>query len=175
MPKWSWWTGHLLVLKDKLDHLPSDATPFYAFESLVLEDFKDTEIFVMDYWPMYEPSLMITSPEISVQISNEYNLQRDERELKYFAPVVGGPSLITMTSEEWKTWRGIFNPGFNAAHMLNLIPTIVDSVEVFCDLLRERVGAGVFPLENMTMRLTMEVITKVSLLVLSSSKHIAPH
>lgn len=163
MPKWSWWTGHLLVLKDKLDLLPADASPFYAFEELVKKDFSDTEIFVMDYWPMYEPSLMITSPEISAQVSNEFNLQRDERELKYFGPVVGGQSLITMTNEDWNYWRKLFNPAFSSAHMLNLVPSLVDSVEVFCELLRERVGKGITLLDDMTGRLTMEIITKASL------------
>lgn len=155
--------GHLLVLKDNLDHLPADASPFYAFQDLVYREFADTEIFVMDYWPMYEPSLMITSPEISAQISNEFNLQRDERELKYFAPVVGGPSLITMTGEDWKYWRGLFNPAFSSAHMLNLVPSIVDSVEVFCELLHESVGNGIVILDDMTGRLTMEIITKATL------------
>lgn len=153
----------MLVLKEKLDRLPVDASPFYAFQDLVHNDFSDTEIFVMDYWPMYEPSLMITSPEISAQVSNEFNLQRDERELKYFGPVVGGQSLITMTSAEWKYWRTLFNPAFSSAHMLNLVPSIVDSVEVFCELLRERVGNGIVTLDDMAGRLTMEIITKATL------------
>jgi cytochrome P450 len=163
MPEWSWLTGHLLVLKEKLDRLPADASPFYAFQDLVYKDFADTEIFVMDYWPMYEPSLMITSPEISAQVSNEFNLQRDERELKYFGPVVGGPSLITMTNEDWEYWRTLFNPAFSSTHMLNLVPSIVDSVEVFCDLLRESVGKGIVILDDKTGRLTMEIITKATL------------
>jgi len=163
MPEWSWLTGHLLVLKDSLDRLPTDASPFYAFQDLVHKDFADTEIFVMDYWPMYEASLMISSPEISAQASTEFNLQRDERELKQFAPVVGGQSLFTMTGEEWKYWRTLFNPAFSSAHMLDLVPSIVDSVEVFCKLLHERVGSGIVLLDDMTGRLTMEIITKATL------------
>ncbi|KAF2005650.1 hypothetical protein P154DRAFT_424155, partial [Amniculicola lignicola CBS 123094] len=64
-PKSSWSTGHLLVLKENLTCLSADAGPFYAFHDLVHKDFADTEIFVMDYWPIYEPALMVTSPEMS--------------------------------------------------------------------------------------------------------------
>lgn len=163
MPKWNWWTGHLLVLKDNLDRLPADANVYYAMQDLVLNQYADTEIFLMDYWPIHEPLLMISSPEIAAQVSNKYNLQKPHDSSKSFAPIVGGDSLISMNGEDWKTWRGLFSPGFSANHMMDLVPTIVDSVEIFCELLRERAGAGVFSLSGMTMRLTMEIITKVTL------------
>jgi cytochrome P450 len=163
MPDWNWWTGHLLVLKDNLDRLPADANPYYAMQDLVLKQHSDTEIFLMDYWPIHEPILMISSPEIATQVSNKYTLQKPHNAIKSFAPIVGGDSLITMNGDDWKTWRALFNPGFSASHMLDLVPTIVDSVDVFCQLLRERADGGVFSLSVLTMRLTMEIITKVTL------------
>lgn len=163
MPNWSWWIGHLLVLKDHLDRLPADANVYYAMQDLVSKQHADTEIFLMDLWPIFDPVLMISSPEISVQVSNTYNLQKPDSQGKSFLPIIGGKSLITMSDQEWKAWRALFNPGFSATHMLSLVPSIVDSVEVFCDLLRKRVGKDVFSLNNMTTRLTMEIITKTTL------------
>lgn len=163
MPPWSWWMGHLLVLKEKLDGLPPDANVYYAMQDLVLKDHADTEIFLMDYWPMFDPVLMVSGPEPSVQVANTYNLPKPREHRKFFYPIVGGESLITMEGTEWKFWRSLLNPGFSAAHMLSLVPSIVESVEVFCSLLRERAGKEIFSLDDLTTRLTMEIITKIAL------------
>jgi cytochrome P450 len=61
-------------------------------------------------------------------------------------------------------WRGLFNPGFRSGYMLECVPLIVSEVNVFQRLLRERaVAAEVFKLEEMTLRLTMDVIGAVAL------------
>lgn len=164
MPKWNWWTGHLLVLKDNLDRLPADANVYYAMQDLVLKQHTDTEIFLMDYWPIHEPVYMISAPDVSMQVANKYNLQKPFGSAKKFSPIVGGESLISMNDDEWKLWRSLFNPGFSASHMLELVPAIVDSVEVFCSLLQEKAEKRqLFSLSEMTMRLTMDIITKVTL------------
>jgi hypothetical protein len=49
--------------------------------------------------------------------------------------------------------------------MLNLVPTIVESVEVFCEQLRKHVNKDVFKLDDMLTRLTMDIITKTTLCV----------
>lgn len=68
-----------------------------------------------------------------------------------------------MNGGEWKRWRTLFNPGFSAQHVAKLTPGIVQSAETFCEILRERTGRGVFRLESVTTRFTMEVISKVAL------------
>lgn len=164
MPKWNWWTGHLLVLKDNLDRLPSDVNVYYAMHDLVLKQHANTGIFLMDLWPVYDPVLMTFSPEISMQVANKYNLQKPHDSVNIFTPIVGGQSLISMNDDEWKLWRSLFNPGFSTSHMLDLVPHIVHSVEIFSSLLQERAEQRqLFSLSEMTMRLTMEIITKVTL------------
>ena len=163
MPEWSWWTGHLMVLKDHLDCLPPDVNVYYAMEDLVFKHHANTGIFLMDYWPMFEPVLMISSPEISNQVSNQYNLQKPDEQEGSFLPIIGGSSLITMNNDEWKLWRSLFSPGFSSTHMLDLVPTIVASVEIFCDILQGKAGREAFQLDELTSRLTLEIITKVTL------------
>ncbi|KAL5389726.1 hypothetical protein DPSP01_002218 [Paraphaeosphaeria sporulosa] len=68
-----------------------------------------------------------------------------------------------MNEQQWKMWRSLFSSGFSAGHMLSLVPTIVDSVEVFCEILRERVDKGVFQLDDMAANLAMDIITKTTL------------
>ena len=131
MPKgWSWWFGHLLVLDKKLKKLPSDANVYMAMEDMI-KDHADTEYFLMDYWPMFQPVLMTFSPELAAQVSTKHDLPKPHDQQKSFQPIIGGPSLITMNDAQWKTWRSLFNTGFSASHMLTLIPSLVDSVDVF--------------------------------------------
>lgn len=69
---------------------------------------------------------------------------------------MGGPT--------WKKWRALFNPGFSAGYMMGLSPAIADEVAVFCSLLRDRVREGqVFQLEDLTLKLTLDVIGSVTL------------
>ncbi|KAK7184811.1 AflN/verA/monooxygenase [Paraphaeosphaeria sporulosa] len=149
-PGWSWWFGHLRVLHQKLQQLPPDANVYMAMEDMV-SDHADAEVFLMDLWPVFAPTLMISSPEIAMQASVKYDLPKPR------------DHLITMNEQQWKMWRSLFSSGFSAGHMLSLVPTIVDSVEVFCEILRERVDKGVFQLDDMAANLAMDIITKTTL------------
>ena len=164
--KWSWLTGHLLVLQKYISRLPSDVNFNLVLRDLSLE-FTDTEIFLLDLWPVFPASFIVCNPEAAVQISTKYNLPKPDIHLKLMQPIAGGPSLPSMDDKEWKTWRALFNPGFSVGSMMDLVPEIIDSVQVFCDILQEKVGSGLFCLDGLTTRLTMDVIIKVALLVVS--------
>ncbi|KAL4900590.1 hypothetical protein BDW74DRAFT_188205 [Aspergillus multicolor] len=153
MPKdWSWFTGHLLCLKKYTDRLPADAHVLLPTDELARE-FSDTEMFLIDTWPVFPALIMVYDPDAAVHISTKYNLPKSPFLPSLLHPITGGPSLVSMNDAEWKKWRSIFNPGF----------TIVDSVQVFCDILRTRVGSGLIQLVELTTRLTMEVILRVTL------------
>ncbi|KAL4914026.1 cytochrome P450 [Aspergillus aurantiobrunneus] len=163
MPKeWSWLTGHLLVLQKYVDWLPADSHVLLAVHELA-KDYADTEVFLMDVWPVFPALYMVYDPDAAVQISTKHNLPKPDQALKFMHPITGGPSLLAVNDSEWKTWRSIFNPGFSAGNMTDQVPAVVDSVQVFCDILREKIGAGVFQLDHLTTRLTMDVILQVTL------------
>lgn len=163
MPQgWSWWFGHIRVLDEKLKGLPPDVNVYMAMSDLV-KDHADTEVFLMDLWPMFEPTLMISGPELATQASIKYDLPKPHGLEEAFRPIIGGLSLITMNNEQWRMWRSLLNPAFSASHMLSLVPTIVDAVDIFCDLLVKQAGRGIFSLDDMATRLTMDVITKTTL------------
>lgn len=163
MPKeWNWFTGHLLVLQKYVDRLPSDAHVLLAVHELA-KDYADTEIFLMDVWPVFPAVYMIYDPDTSVHVSTKYNLPKVHNFHKFMLPITGGPSLLSMNDAEWKKWRSIFNPGFSFGNMADQVPAVVDSVQVFCEILRDKVGTGIFQLDELTTRLTMEVILRVTL------------
>jgi len=161
---WSWWTGHLLVLQRHLDSLPPDANVYMAMQDLALKH-NDTEVFLFDFWPVFDQVLMIYGPEASNQVSNQYNLPKPASQHKSMLPIVGGPSLISMNDKDWKFWRGLLNPGFSAKNMVDRVPTVVAAVEVFCDELRAKADKNMFLLDDLTTRLTMDIITKATLYV----------
>lgn len=166
MPKWSWFTGHLLVLQEYVERLPPDANVQLAMQTLALEKWGHTEIFLMDFWPVYPPFYMIFDPQTAYQVSNKFNMPKLPLHLKFMHPIVGGPSIHGMNHGEWKYWRSIFNPGFSASSMMDLVPEVVDSVQVFCDILKENDGStDPVQLNTLTTRLTMEIILKVTLWV----------
>ncbi|KAL3478468.1 cytochrome P450 [Aspergillus californicus] len=160
--EWNWITGHLLVLKKYVDCIPPDANVALATKELAFE-FPNTEIFLMDFWPVYPALWMVFGPEVAHQVTTTYNLPKSDIVAAFMKPITDGPNLVSMSDGEWKIWRSVFNPGFSAGNMTELLPGIIDSVQTFCDQLRARVDTGVFCLENLTTRLTMDVILKVVL------------
>jgi len=167
MPKnWSWITGHLPILQKFIDKLPPDANVNLALADLCME-FKDTEIFLMDYWPVYPPLFLVHSPEVAMRVSTKLNLAKTEQIGKSLLPITGGQSLISMNGDEWKMRRNLFNPGFSATSMMDNVPHIVDYVMVFSELLRDKAGKGIVYLDDLTTRLTMDIIIKVAMSVFS--------
>ncbi|KAH7312622.1 cytochrome P450 [Stachybotrys elegans] len=163
MPKWNWVTGHLLVLQKYLDRIPTGASVVLALSELAREEFPDTEAFLLDVWPIYPPQLVVFGPEICNQICNKYNLPKPDIASKMMRPISGGPDLVTMNGDEWKYWRSIFNPGFSTGAMADNVSHIIDSVLVFREKLVERIGKGMFSLDEFATQLTTEVILKVTL------------
>jgi cytochrome P450 len=164
---WSWITGHLFMLQKFTDRLPPDANVNLALADLCME-FKDTEVLLMDYWPVYPPLFLVHSPEVAMQVSTELNLPKTEQIGKSLLPITGGQSLISMNGDEWKMWRNLFNPGFSAASMRDNVPHIVNYVMVFSELLRDKAGKDIVCLDELTTRLTMDIVIKVTMSVFPS-------
>ena len=163
MPKeWSWITGHLLVLQKHVNGIPPDAAVVFAMRDLC-QQFTHTEIFLMDFWPVYPPLLTVFGPEAASQVCNKYNLPKTAVANRFMKPVAGGPNLVAMNGDEWKYWRSLFNPGFSTGAMLNNVSHIVDSALVFREKLIGMAGKGMFSLDEFTTKLAMEIILKVTL------------
>jgi len=68
----------------------------------------------------------------------------------------------SMEGQMWKTWRGIFNPGFSVSHLMTLTPGIVEETGTFCDTLQTHVqNQTLFRMKDMTDNLTLDVIGRV--------------
>ncbi|KAL0264058.1 hypothetical protein SLS55_000002 [Diplodia seriata] len=162
MPPFSWITGHMLALKPFMDQLPTDAITNYTVTELAFS--LGTEAFYLDFWPLSEPLLILTSPAMASQLTQQFNPLKPPVIEKAFAGLTGGPNLFTMPDESWKRWRAIFSPGFSPTYMLQQTPKIVDECRVFCEKMRARASENqMFHLEEDTLRLTLDVIGVVTL------------
>ncbi|KAH8656052.1 putative cytochrome P450 [Tricladium varicosporioides] len=164
MPEgWSWIFGHSLTLLKWTKDFPPDANISIPMEKLGRE-FASTEVFLLDLWPSYPATLNVYNPEAAVLVSQKYNLPKSKLSRTLIEPIVGGESLISMNGGEWKTWRGLFNPGFSAGSLMGHVPFIVGCVEVFCEKLKAEARDGGFVLlDELVTRLTFDVIMKVTL------------
>ena len=105
---------------------------------------------------------MVISPELMHQYTQDRYLPKHPVIQQFLNPIAGKHNLLTMEGSIWKQWRGNFNPGFSAGQITSLIPSIVQEVVVFRDLLRERARHNeVFQLEYMALNLSIDIIGKV--------------
>lgn len=158
---WSWLFGHLLVIGKYAKRLPSDVNVFYVIDDVEREVGSST--FLMDLWPMSTPMLFVGDLDAAAAVTTQHNLPKGIFMQKGMHRITGGPDILSMNGPEWKFWRSMFNPGFSKASMKAQVGTIVDSVELYCQNLQERAGGGLFLLGDLTAKLTMDVIVKITL------------
>jgi sterigmatocystin biosynthesis cytochrome P450 monooxygenase len=82
----------------------------------------------------------------------------------FLKPLTDGLDIVTMKGQTWKNWRGVFNPGFSAGHLMTLVPSIVEKTEIFCSILRAHATEqDVIQMKTLTDNLTMDIIGEVVL------------
>ena len=70
--------------------------------------------------------------------------------------------MVALEGHAWKSLRTIFNPGFSAAHLMTLVPYVVDSSVIFLDLLREKAQTGeLVQLDPLSIGFAIDIIGKV--------------
>ncbi|KAL2041650.1 hypothetical protein N7G274_005434 [Stereocaulon virgatum] len=162
MPPWHPILGHLYFCYQISSTLPKDAHPNYL-PDMIRRKLPDLgPIYYLDTWPFGPQMLVVSSTRGLYQITQEHSLPKYPA-LKYFLqPIAEGLDLVTMEGNLWKTWRGIFNPGFSAGYLMSLTKSIVAETETFCGIL-ERLSQehAVFRMKDLTDNLTMDIIGRI--------------
>lgn len=115
-------------------------------------------------WPANRPLLVVSSPSVAYQFSQERPLRKSPELRRWLRPLADNKDLVSLEGPTWKKWRNVYNPGFSASHLISLVPLIAEQVSVFCNILRERTKVdAIFPLEEATMNLTMDTIGRIVL------------
>ena len=166
MPPYNSVLGHLPILKSVTDNLPPNVHGHYLPAALRQEILSLGPIFYVDGYPFSTPVLVVSSPHGAYQITQEHSLPKYAGLRSFLYPLTGGNDLVTMEKDVWKHWRGIFNPGFSAGHLMTLVPGIMKDVLTFREILREHAERNeLFQLDLITLKLTVDVIGRVTLWV----------
>lgn len=158
------------MMKAYIDKLPPDAHPAYSFGQIAKDQFSNG-VYYLDMWPFFGPLLVCTSLNAAVDAAQKTATapKKPNSLVRWFKPIAGGPNLFTMEEDEWKSWRGIFNPGFSQAHIVKLVPTIVQEALAYRNLLFEHADEGkMFRLDEETLWFTMDMIGALVLYVSSA-------
>ena len=108
--------------------------------------------------------LVVASTHGLYQITQEHSLPKYHALKSFLNPITEGLDIVTMEGDLWKTWRGIFNPGFSAGHLMSLTKSVVEETITFCDLLQDYSSdQRVFKMKDLTDNLTMDIIGRVVL------------
>lgn len=164
MPPYNPILGHLLVAKDILSSIPDDAHPMYITDQLRRKYPDMGPVFYFDMWPFSIPMLFAQSPSSAYQLIQERVHPKAEAVRKFMYPLTKNNDLITMEGQLWKKWRGVFSPGFSASHLMTLVPSILEAVCTYSEILDEHAQAkDMFSLEETLIGMTMDVIGVVTL------------
>ncbi|KIW01921.1 uncharacterized protein PV09_06762 [Verruconis gallopava] len=166
-PHWFW--GHLKWIGETLPSLPKGAHSDYSWQILRNKYAPDAPYLLFDMRPaLGTPLAVVFSHSVAEECSKpskqfKYSLPKSYTN-KRLAPVLGDLSMLTHEGESWKALRKRFNPGFAPAHLITLLPTILDRTKRFLHRLDERCETGeVFELDDLCTTLTFDIIGAVAL------------
>lgn len=156
--------GHFLIVVRAVTSLPRDAHPCLLPEEIRRAYPEIGPDFYVDLSPFAISMLVVGSPETNYQIAQEHPLEKTMTLKNFVRPLTDGLDFLTMEYARWKKWRAIFNPGFSAAHLMTLVPVIVDSAETFVQVLEEKAkNHQIFKMKRLTDYLTLDIIGQVVL------------
>jgi cytochrome P450 len=158
-----------LYLKELNNALPKGAHYQYMFADIARKHFVKEGLFYIDLWPMSGLFITVVSPHAATQATQtNANLSMERPALlpRFFKPIAGGSNLFDLPEKDWKPWRTVFSKGFNADHVMSLVPGIVKETVVYAETLRGLARKGdIFCLDTTTLRFTMDMIGRTILYV----------
>ncbi|TPX18157.1 uncharacterized protein E0L32_002666 [Thyridium curvatum] len=172
-PAWNPFLGNMIAAAKMVNALPPKAHSTYIVNG-VGKTIKHNGAFYLDLWPMTEPLLVVTDPDMATQATTHpITGARKPAVLKaWFLPITGGPSLFDSNDAAWKYLHNLFTPGFSANNIANEVPVIASKISVYRDLLRHRAReGGRFEMEPMTLSLIIDIIGEVVLNVSLDTQH----
>lgn len=162
MPPHHFLLGHLGLMASIVWKLPRHVMPTVVLGDQIRQRFPHLDkAFYLDLWPVSPPMLIVLSPDLIGQFTQETSLPKVAGLHEYMKPMSGGYDILTMEGPEWKYWRKVWNPGFTAQDVKRYVPGLVQAVDVFRTLLAQKASEEVlFHLGPMTLNLAMDLAGK---------------
>ncbi|KAI1636114.1 vera protein [Biscogniauxia mediterranea] len=167
--------GHLPILAEFRAAHPPDAN-MYLVQGWLARNWKKylpdqddlPPVVYLDLWPVSASLAVIFDPLFAAQFTYTKSLPKSKLTIDFLKPLTGGIDIVCSEGEAWKTWRSRFNPGFSQRNLTALLPDLLEEATVFADGLKKSAGSNgqwgpVFPLEERTTNLTLDIITRSAL------------
>ncbi|KAL2060699.1 hypothetical protein VTL71DRAFT_9340 [Oculimacula yallundae] len=163
-PPFNLWLGTILGVADLYKNSPADTHP-HATMTLLHRKHKLGALYFLDNWPAApERQLVINDPELAFQAVQKNSLEKHWLYPRFIGHIVGNSSLVLTEGATWKKARTMFNPGFSTAHLITLVPDIIDDVLIFKRRLGELADSGnIAPIEDALARLTIDIMGHIIL------------
>ena len=121
-------------------------------------------VYYLDTWPFGPQMLIVASPSSLYQVTQEHSLAKYHAMKTFLQPITDGLDIVTMEGQAWKKWRGIFNPGYSASHLMTLTSAIVEETSKFCDILQTHVQSQkIFRMKDLSDYLALDIIGRAVL------------
>src|SRR5215469_13017293 len=93
-------------------------------------------ILFLDTRPVIPPICLVNSHYIAEQLSKpspsfRYSVCKSPTAFRELYPLVGKSSLMITEGDYWKMLRKRLNPGFAPAHLMTLLPKILEKTQLF--------------------------------------------
>ena len=143
-----------------MKNYPSDFHPQALFADMAKE-YGFRGLFYLDLYPATESFIFILDPALAMQVQDSPQFKRHTYVEGYLRGIVGTKSLFSIHGAEWKRQRSWFAPAFSMAHLITLVPGIVEETMVFREKLTKHAISGKVLITNdATTRLTIDVIAR---------------
>ncbi|PWY79688.1 cytochrome P450 [Aspergillus heteromorphus CBS 117.55] len=162
-PPHSLLSGSIPVFSTVAKHAPKDLHP-QAQMTMIQRLFKLGDLFCVDTWPFMDQVYLVANPYMAHQVSQEKPFPKHPMVTRFMESFTGLNSVLLANDAKWKELRSLFSPGFSNAHLMTMVPVMVDKTEIFCDILAQhaKTGAAV-PMEPLAAKLTIDIIGLVVL------------
>ena len=159
--------GNLITIDAYTKKLPPKAHIDMAFAAMH-EALGRPPAMVIDLWPINSPMIMIGDHKVAEQViaSTEawpYGLPKVAEFWKGLELLIGPKSMVSINGHEWKSLRRRFNPGFSSQNLMEMLPLILDKVDLFVRRL-DRIAdtKEEFSLQEYSTDLTFDIIGRVA-------------
>ena len=161
-PHWNCISGNLILVAKMFPPMPRKAHKILLFGDILRTVFAQEGCCYLDLWPFSYPLLLVVSPSLASQATQNCSLVACERPAKlksFFKPLAGGPNLFDLPEKDWKPWRTIFNKGFNSDNLKSFVPGMVEETRKYRATLTKFAESGeLFQLDSVTLRFTIDFI-----------------
>ncbi|GAM85613.1 hypothetical protein ANO11243_036200 [Dothideomycetidae sp. 11243] len=146
-----------------LERVPKNTASHVMLLELKMQ-YNMPDTFALDTWPVSNSMIYNASPEVAEQFMVTRSMPKAQVVVPFLEGVGGKTNLVVDDGPKWKTWRSAFNPGFANAHLMTLVPDIVDQVEIFRRKMDQYANDyRLFRMSIPVTRLTIDIIGKVVL------------